>query len=73
MTTIKIDDKEYDTETMTEAAKNQLIHMQTIDMEINRLNMQLAIHQTARAAYGNALKQELENPGTIQMNGGKPN
>jgi Family of unknown function (DUF6447) len=63
MTIIKIDDKDYDTETMSDTAKNNLVHLQTIDMEMHRLNMQLAIHQTAKGTYLRALKEELDQSG----------
>lgn len=61
MKTIKIDDIEYDADALPEAAKVQVTHLRAIDFEIGRLKMQLAIHETARAAYITALKQALEN------------
>ena len=66
MPTIKIDDKDYDIDAMSPLAKTQLAHLQATDLEIQRLNMHLAIFQTARAGYLTALKQELENPGSSQ-------
>lgn len=62
MPTIKIDGKDYDTDKMSDLAKAQLVHLQATDLELQRLNMQIAIFQTARTSYVNALKQELENP-----------
>lgn len=65
MANIKIDGKDYDTEQMSAMAKTQLIHLQAADLEIQRLNIQVALFQTARASYVNALKQELESPGSV--------
>ena len=59
MTTIKIDDKDYDLETLSDEAKNQLVSLQFVDAELQRLNAQAAVLQTARLAYANALKDAL--------------
>jgi Family of unknown function (DUF6447) len=59
MTTIKIDDKDYDLETLSDEAKNQLVSLQFVDAELQRLNAQAAVLQTARLAYANALKEAL--------------
>jgi hypothetical protein len=59
MPTIKINDKNYDTETLSDAAKAQLTSLQVTDQEIQRLNIQLAIAQTARNAYARALGELL--------------
>jgi len=59
MPTIKINDKNYDTETLSDAAKAQLTSLQVTDQEIQRLNIQLAIAQTARNAYARALAELL--------------
>jgi len=62
MTTIKIDDKDYDLETLSDEAKNQLLSLQFVDAELQRLNAQAAVFQTARVAYANALKKALPSP-----------
>lgn len=59
---IKIDDVEYEVDAMSEIAKTQLMHLRMVDMELGRLQGQMAIHQTARVAYLNALKAELTKP-----------
>jgi protein O-GlcNAc transferase len=59
MPTITIDDKSYDLDALSDAAKQQLTHMQFADAEIQRLQMQLALAQTARNAYAAALKELL--------------
>ena len=59
MPIIKIDDKDYDTETLSEEAKAQLTGIQFVDQELQRLNAQAAILQTARIAYAKALNDAL--------------
>jgi hypothetical protein len=59
MTTIKIDGKDYDTDKLSAQARAQLTSLQVTDAEIQRLQIQLAIAQTARSAYAKALQDEL--------------
>ena len=59
MTTITIDNQNYDLETLSDEAKNQLVSLQFVDAELQRLNAQAAVLQTARLAYANALKEAL--------------
>jgi hypothetical protein len=56
---IHIDGKDYDTDTLSDSAKAQLTSLQVTDQEIQRLNIQLAIAQTARNAYARALNELL--------------
>lgn len=60
MTTIKIDDKDYDLDKLSDNAKSQLISIQYCDQELQKLQLQAAAIQTARMAYANALKELLE-------------
>jgi hypothetical protein len=55
MSTIEIDNKAYDLDSLSDDAKAQLQMVQFADQEIARLNAQLAVVQTARVAYSNAL------------------
>lgn len=57
---IKIDDVEYDTEKMSDNAKAQIGSLQFTEGHILRLRNELAIAETAKMAYTNALKVELE-------------
>jgi predicted nucleic acid-binding protein len=57
--TIPIDDKEYDIESLSDEAKKQIVSMRVADEEIAALQRKLAIAQTARNAYANALREEL--------------
>lgn len=59
MSTITIDDIAYEFTALSDAAKQQLTNVQVTDAEIQRLQAQLAIATTARAAYAHALKVEL--------------
>lgn len=59
LSTIKIDSIEYNTDSLPLEALQQLQMLQATDAEISRLNNQLAIAQTARIAYANALKAAL--------------
>ncbi|MDZ7853749.1 MAG: DUF6447 family protein [Halomonas sp.] len=61
--TVTIDGKEYQLDSLSEKAKKQLVNLRITDEEIQRLNHQLSIAQTARSAYANALKQEIEGVG----------
>ena len=60
MAKITIDNKEYDTDSLSENAKAQLSSLQFVQAEINRLNALLAISKTAQVSYTRALKEEVE-------------
>ena len=62
MPTIKIDNLDYDTDTLSNDAKAQLISMQFCDQELQRLQAQAAAYQTARQAYAKALQAALPTP-----------
>ncbi len=70
MVKITIDDVEYDTENMSDNAKAQVASLQFNEAHMNRLRNELAIADTAKIAYVNALKVELEknNSGTKSTN-----
>ena len=57
--TITIDNKEYDLETLSDETKALLISLQYVDSEIQRLNAQVAVYQTARIAYAKDLNESL--------------
>jgi len=59
MNTLTIDDKSYNLDDLPEAAKSQLAHLQFADSEIQRLQLQLALAQTAKNTYLAALKEIL--------------
>lgn len=59
MTTIKIDNRDYDLDTLSDEAKAQLQSLQFCDAELSRVQAQAAIIQTARMAYSKALQAAL--------------
>ena len=62
MPTIKINNVDYDTETLSNDAKAQLASIQFCDQELQRLQAQAAAYQTARQAYAKALQAALPTP-----------
>lgn len=59
MPMIKIDDKNYDLDTLPQEAKDQLTSLQFVDAELVRLNALVAVYSTARNTYAAALKELL--------------
>ena len=59
MPTITIDNKSYDLDTLSADARAQLTSLQFVDAELNRLQAQAAVLQTARLAYAKALQAAL--------------
>ena len=55
MSTITIDNKEYEFESLSEDTKAQFVSLQFTDQEIAQLQARLAAMQTARNAYAQAL------------------
>lgn len=58
--TVVIEGREYVLSEMSQKAQTQVVNLRVVDEEIRKLEQQLAIFKTARAAYARALKQELE-------------
>jgi Family of unknown function (DUF6447) len=61
MSIITIDEKEYDTDALSDDAKAQIVSIQFVDQELQRLNAQAAVLQTARVAYSKSLSDLLGN------------
>ena len=59
MTTVNIDSKDYEFESLSEDAKAQLVSLQFVDQKLAQLNAELAVFQTARIGYSNALNAAL--------------
>ena len=57
---ITIDGSEYDLNNLSESAKAQVNNIQFVDARIQQLNNELAVSDTARIGYSNALKSELK-------------
>ena len=60
MPKITVDDIEYNTEDLTDNGKAQLASLQFLEVQMNKINSELAVYQTARNTYISALKAELE-------------
>ena len=59
MATLKIDNKEYDLDSLSDECKAQLASIQFVERELARLQAQAAVLQTAKAAYLQALQKSL--------------
>ena len=59
MATVKIDNKEYDLDGLSDECKAQLVSIQFVEQELVRLQSQAAALQTAKNAYLQALKSYL--------------
>lgn len=57
--TITIDGVEYQLSELSEEARAQVVNLRVTDQEIAKLKQQLAIYQTARAAYARSLGDKL--------------
>jgi hypothetical protein len=64
MPKITIDGKEYDTDQLSDEARNQLISIQFVDRKIQELNLEKAAYQTARNTYARALSEILQKDET---------
>jgi hypothetical protein len=59
MPKITIDGIEYNTEDLSDNGKAQLASLQFLEAQMNKLKSEIAVYQTARNAYVNALKEEV--------------
>ncbi len=59
MATITINNQNFDSESLSDEAKAQLTSIQFVDVELQRINAQIAVLRTARTAYANALQAAL--------------
>ena len=60
MPKITIDDVEYNTEDLSDNGKAQLASLQFLEVQMRKLQSEVAIYQTARNAYITALKVDIE-------------
>jgi hypothetical protein len=57
--TITIDDQTYDLADLSEAARAHIANIQFVDQQIQQLNNEWAVCDTARMAYTSAFSREL--------------
>ena len=60
MPSVKINDKEYDTESLTDEAKKQLASLVFVQNQIKKLTAEIAVYKTAENSYSVALTKEIE-------------
>ena len=60
---ITIDNQPFPVSSLSEQARAQIVNLQAVEAEIAQLQRQLAIAQTARAAYASILKAEIAKMG----------
>jgi hypothetical protein len=67
MATIRIDNKEYDLDTLSDECKAQLASIQFVEQELVRLQAQAAALQSAKNAYLQALQKSLPAIGVTDI------
>ena len=60
MPKITVDGVEYNTEDLSDNGKAQLASLQFLEVQMNKLNSEIAVYKTARNAYVAALKADME-------------
>ena len=59
MSTITINEIEYNFDDLNEEAKTQVLNLQFVQSELQSLNAKIAVYKTAEISYSKALKNEL--------------
>jgi len=59
--TITIDDKQYNVADLTDEARSQIVNLKFVESQLQQLNNEWAVADTARMAYTSALKREVES------------
>ena len=60
MPKITVDGMDYNTEDLSDNGKAQLASLQFLEVQLNKIQGEIAVYQTARNSYVAALKAELE-------------
>jgi hypothetical protein len=60
MPKVTVDGIEYNSEDLSDNGKAQLASLQFLEQQMAKLKNEISVYQTARAAYAQALKAELE-------------
>ena len=66
MAKITVDGTEYETDGLSDNGKAQLASLQFLEVQMRKLKNEIAVYQTARKAYGKALKAEVEKTETAE-------
>jgi hypothetical protein len=67
MPKITIDDIDYHTEDLTETGRAQLVSLQFLEGQMQKIRQEMAVYQTAQVAYAQALKAEIAKVGLEPM------
>ena len=57
---ITVDGMEYNTEDLSDNAKAQIASLQFLEAQMAKIKSEIAVYETAKSAYIQALKAELE-------------
>ena len=60
MATVTIDGKDYEYDSLSVKAKENLVSLQFVQSELKRVEAQMAVYKTAELAYSRALKSEID-------------
>ena len=63
MSTVTIDEVEYAVDSLSDEAKAQFASLQFVDQKLAQLQAEVAVYQTARIGYANALNELLPKEG----------
>ena len=61
MPKITVDGMEYNTEDLSDNAKAQIASLQFLEAQMAKIKSEIAVYETAKSAYLQALKAELES------------
>ncbi len=61
MAKVTIDNNEYELDSLSQKAKDNIATLQFVQAELNRLQAQIAVFKTAEVSYVAVVKQEIEN------------
>ena len=61
MPKITVDGMEYNTEDLSDNAKAQVASLQFLEAQMAKIKSEIAVYETAKSAYIQALKAELES------------
>lgn len=61
MAKITINNKEYEIDDLPDELKAQILSIQFVDAELQRLEAQIAVFKTAKIAYSNQLKELIQH------------
>jgi len=61
MPKITFDGMEYNTEDLSDNAKAQIASLQFLEAQMAKIKSEIAVYETAKSTYIQALKAELEN------------